>query len=221
MLCTLGQLYADCSLPSKDSIRLLQVNQAFPSPILSIRAYELESAPEYYALSYTWGNPLPLIAEDSGKYGRREVSILNSENSACQIEVSRNLFEAMCSLTEKGISGPIWIDAICINQADVEERNQQVSKMGNIYASAYEVIIWLGVSSELDEDAVALYNEFVPALRNHFNGSPPDNYLSLEQLIALKLLKHPQALTALGVFRRRAWFDRAWYTQRAQTHGLS
>lgn len=39
---------------------------------------------------------------------------------------------------------PIWIDAICINQADLAERSQQVAIMGSIYSGARCVLSWLG-----------------------------------------------------------------------------
>ncbi|KAK7959618.1 uncharacterized protein PG986_004472 [Apiospora aurea] len=42
------------------------------------------------------------------------------------------------------LSEPIFIDAICINQADVVERNSQVANMGNIYFQCSRVVVWLG-----------------------------------------------------------------------------
>ena len=48
----------------------------------------------------------------------------------------------------------IWIDALCINQNDIEERNKQVSKMGHVYQRAQAVRIWLGdVVSQTDKEA--------------------------------------------------------------------
>jgi hypothetical protein len=38
----------------------------------------------------------------------------------------------------------LWIDAICINQKDTAERNEQVKQMGKIYKFAERVIVWLG-----------------------------------------------------------------------------
>ena len=38
----------------------------------------------------------------------------------------------------------LWIDALCINQDDVSERNAQVRIMGNIFRSASMVLSWLG-----------------------------------------------------------------------------
>ena len=37
-----------------------------------------------------------------------------------------------------------WIDAICINQADIEEKNDQVPMMRDIYMIAKRVVAWLG-----------------------------------------------------------------------------
>jgi hypothetical protein len=41
----------------------------------------------------------------------------------------------------------IWIDAICINQMNIEKRNARVSQMRHIYANAAEVAIWLGAEA--------------------------------------------------------------------------
>lgn len=38
----------------------------------------------------------------------------------------------------------IWVDAICINQSDVKERNHQVHIMQRIYTNAASVVVWLG-----------------------------------------------------------------------------
>ena len=42
----------------------------------------------------------------------------------------------------------LWIDSLCINQKDIEERGQEVGIMGPIYAKAKQVLIWLGTGIE-------------------------------------------------------------------------
>ncbi|RYP79954.1 hypothetical protein DL770_006429 [Monosporascus sp. CRB-9-2] len=42
----------------------------------------------------------------------------------------------------------LWVDAICINQGDIEERNEQVSMMRDIYSSSKRVLIRLGTVDE-------------------------------------------------------------------------
>ena len=38
----------------------------------------------------------------------------------------------------------IWVDAFCINQADIREKNEQISPIREIYGGAKEVVVWLG-----------------------------------------------------------------------------
>lgn len=58
----------------------------------------------------------------------------------------------------------LWIDAVCINQADADERNVQVQKMSHIYRDASEVISWLGVENDLSAEAMQLLRRWVEAL---------------------------------------------------------
>lgn len=44
------------------------------------------------------------------------------------------------------LSGWLWIDAICVDQENVNERNQQIGLMADIYTRAVKVVVWLGPS---------------------------------------------------------------------------
>jgi hypothetical protein len=57
---------------------------------------------------------------------------------------------------QDGNHGWLWTDALCINQADLAEKSQQVKLMGEIYKVAVEVVVWLGKEEVTDESAVAL-----------------------------------------------------------------
>jgi hypothetical protein len=48
----------------------------------------------------------------------------------------------------------LWIDALCINQANIDERNHQVGQMDRIYKDAEEVVIWVGCKSLNDAKAL-------------------------------------------------------------------
>ncbi|KAJ4289069.1 hypothetical protein N0V90_011411 [Kalmusia sp. IMI 367209] len=65
--------------------------------------------------------------------------ILNNKH----ISVTKNLYDALRHIRSENSNREIWVDALCINQADVKERNHQVSLMGDIYSSAELVINWL------------------------------------------------------------------------------
>ena len=97
---------------------------------------------DYIALSYAWGPPSPTR------------SITLNERP---FEVTENLYYALEQLRKsrrirQGFK--VWVDAICINQGDLDERSQQVTRMRDIYASAWQVVVWLG--PEADDSDLAL-----------------------------------------------------------------
>lgn len=62
---------------------------------------------------------------------------------------------------------PVWIDALCINQVDDAEKSHQFAMMGDIYANAKEVLVYLGDEDETTERGVNAMNEVIQALSNH------------------------------------------------------
>jgi hypothetical protein len=113
------------------NIRLLQIHPS--SDLWGIEA-TLESRsflerPQYKALSYTWGNlekVMPITV--NGK----------------KMNITKNLWEALFYLRDARRPQTFWIDAICIDQSNVEEKNIQTPLMSFIYSRAQEVVIWLG-----------------------------------------------------------------------------
>jgi Heterokaryon incompatibility protein (HET) len=109
---------------------------------------------EYRALSYCWeGSTKPATLYVDG------IPVKIGQNLNCALHQLRtNLFyctNLLCSCSddyrypatlERHITSPelLWIDALCINQNDLEERSTQVAMMKDIYARAAEVVIWLG-----------------------------------------------------------------------------
>ena len=67
---------------------------------------------------------------------------LNLNNQS--FRVGHNLYLALLHLRSPVYPICMWVDAICINQADIEERNRQVSLMSFIYTRAIKVVAWLG-----------------------------------------------------------------------------
>ncbi|KAF2624931.1 hypothetical protein BU25DRAFT_413107 [Macroventuria anomochaeta] len=45
----------------------------------------------------------------------------------------------------------LWIDALCINRGDTEERGQRAQLMGDILVSAEHVTVWLGTERSNDQ----------------------------------------------------------------------
>ncbi|KAK4167721.1 heterokaryon incompatibility protein-domain-containing protein [Cladorrhinum sp. PSN259] len=123
-------------LPHTDSIRLLILEPGEPPDKLVFRMEipRLTCTPRAYtAVSYVWGD-----ANDT-------VNIFSSEGT---LGITRNLYDILHKLRMPDEARRIWADAICINQADVVERGQQVRQMGRIYGSAGLVAVWLGRDDE-------------------------------------------------------------------------
>jgi hypothetical protein len=55
----------------------------------------------------------------------------------------------------------LWVDALCIDQANIKERNAQVAKMADIYRNARSVRVWLGEAEDFSELAFAFINRVV------------------------------------------------------------
>lgn len=60
------------------------------------------------------------------------------------------------------VAQPVWIDAICIDQTDVEMQNHWVQQMGHIFQEAAEVLVWLGDDKSGIETALTLMNNLSP-----------------------------------------------------------
>ncbi|OCL14541.1 HET-domain-containing protein, partial [Glonium stellatum] len=101
-----------------------------PDPIqCSFNYVSLNDSPKYEALSYVWGDPnirVPIVLDKH------------------QFEVTQNLGLALQFLRLPKEDRMLWIDAICINQADSDERSARVQFMSNIYRDAHQVVSWLG-----------------------------------------------------------------------------
>ncbi|KAI1207484.1 heterokaryon incompatibility protein-domain-containing protein [Annulohypoxylon truncatum] len=98
----------------------------------------------YEALSYCWGD---LRTEEIIQI--RE-SLDNFERLTHNMAITSNLYEALKHLRpESGLPRKLWVDAICIDQANSTERSHQVASMPYIYAEAIGVVVWLGTSVDL------------------------------------------------------------------------
>jgi hypothetical protein len=109
--------------------------------------------PSYQALSYAWG--------DVEK--RHRVCVKDFLGSKC-LSLTRNLAEALPYLRHQTRAVVFWIDAICVNQKDLNERSFQVKKMAEIYSQASNVIVWLGRAGDGSDYAMDLAARIGPKI---------------------------------------------------------
>ena len=125
----------------KAEIRLLTLapfSADTPTLECTLSYVPLSTAPRYVALSYHWGDPT--ITHD----------IVVDDRT---VPVTVNLDAALRRLQAAKVH-TVWADALCLNQADKQEKSLQVPRIGTIFRKAHEVAIWLGDESGLDEAAL-------------------------------------------------------------------
>jgi hypothetical protein len=141
----------------------------------------------YEAVSWYWG-----------KEPDDQVLRVHDGDRVREIRVSPNLRNALWALRKSNLVRYLWIDAICINQKNTQERNEQVPRMDKIYGMADNVCIWLG---DADEDS-NLAMSFIPKVLELWD---------FDKLIENKEMSKNWA--ALITLMKRPWFSRRWVVQ--------
>jgi hypothetical protein len=139
-------------LASATCVRLIDFDQTNGEISFTLHTFELNSAPPFDALSYTWGDPsCPYLS--STKLSVQPLTVVRCNGA--NLKVQPNLLAALKELPTVDISRAIyiWIDAICIDQENNSERSSQVQMMGTLYEQAESVIVWLGPEDETVSDA--------------------------------------------------------------------
>ncbi|KAF2821937.1 HET-domain-containing protein, partial [Ophiobolus disseminans] len=131
---------------TKSSLRLLTIrSNRSPKGLIKCRMWHDDVETIYTCLSYVWG---------SGNE-RHEIEI-----NGRTFLVRQNLWDFLDVARKKygDDQQAFWIDALCIDQDSLSERNHQVAQMGLIYSKADDVIAWLGFSEGIGR-AFAFCNE--------------------------------------------------------------
>ncbi|OAK99661.1 HET-domain-containing protein [Phaeosphaeriaceae sp. SRC1lsM3a] len=133
-------------LNNSTNIRVIELLPDCPEAPLSCKLHvlPLEKSPVFTALSYVWGeetNTRPILL-DGKPYTVRD-----------------NLWAFLTQYRRSEYTTYLWIDALCIDQSSIKERNHQVALMGKIYSEAKLVIAWLGSGFELSLSNVSTFDE--------------------------------------------------------------
>lgn len=163
----------------------------------------LEQAPRYNALSYCWGS------------GNREESILCNGK---EFLITKVLVEALKQvfLLDRNGAEWIWVDQICVNHADISERDSQVDMMRDIYKSSKGTIIWLGPSTPSILPMMGLVGTLS---RIHDKDTTCDGvrqrrpYTKAEYIATNLPQPRGPSWSALENVLSRPWFARCWVIQ--------
>ncbi|KAI9159002.1 ankyrin and HET domain-containing protein [Paramyrothecium foliicola] len=179
-----------------------------PSSVTSIRitgrleTVDLDAKPSYEALSYEWGSP-------------DKDSLLHLDDGTA-ISITGSLHHALRDIRHEDASRgarALWVDAACINQADIEELQTQVAMMGSIYRQASRVVTYIGPEKDDSAEGIRLATK----LHHHctsLNGKSDPRVNSSDGLVSLGLPplsnRHWKPLRALIL---RTWASRCWCAQ--------
>jgi hypothetical protein len=127
------------------------------------------------------------------------------------MRVNRNVHTLLRRLREPASPRVLWIDALSINQEDNDEKSSQVRLMGEVYAKAQQVPIWLGEEASSDADAF----EAILAIYDHRNcraaagakGEPTVDEINGLERFPRHGWDHITSLL------KRPWFSRLWVLQ--------
>lgn len=191
---------------NRDPIRC-RLNEA------DLATYSHHGMPGYEALSYVWGPQDDLTRIQINESG---------------LGIGPNLLQALVDLREEGSPRLLWVDAICINQTDKEEKNTQVPLMKDIYTRAQRTICYLGpkdsiytrrcydmleglaqeattLQAERQEAGMVAMPETEPAFVNQFQTTPVES-----DLVRKYTLLGADGITDMA---SSTWWQRAWTTQ--------
>jgi hypothetical protein len=144
--------YSPLELSETGQIRILRIEPAPSDAIVICSLIPWSLSEPYEALSYVWGNDEPteeIKIRASNPNTKFKFPVI-SERS---FYVRPNLLSALRNFRSLKKSVDLWIDALCIDQENDEEKEIQVAKMDEIYSSATNVLIWLGEPRTFSRDA--------------------------------------------------------------------
>ncbi|TPX18042.1 uncharacterized protein E0L32_011861 [Thyridium curvatum] len=176
--------------------------------------------PQYETLSYTWGDP-------------SETATIIVDGQSRQVTV--NLRDALRHIRRKSQDVHLWIDALCINQSDTEEKGHQVGQMRDIYGEASNTIVWLGTASDGSETTIEELNRTGRMLKEsgirgklialaRLSSNQNTEYAELEKeinndladLISAAMLDIPKVIdmaNGLRALSLRPYWNRVWIIQ--------
>jgi hypothetical protein len=173
-------------------IRLLQLGRKslFSKPSCKLIEVPLDNAPDFEAISYTWGGKDPDIPVEVDGHQMLVTSAVDELLFYWRSTFTSNLF---------------WIDAICIIQKDTDEKKHQIAMMADIYRRASRVIVWLGAAESRKD--THLVRKMISTLYY------PEYFNSTNALLQYLFDNEEEAFVAMGKLLRHPWFERIWIDQ--------
>ncbi|KAG8530672.1 uncharacterized protein KY384_004027 [Bacidia gigantensis] len=187
-------------LPGAEWTRLLELQPGSGPLVCGLRPAEIEGdIVQYEALSYAWGNTVDTVDIDCDGHS---------------IPIRQNLASALVHIRHEDRPRLLWVDAVCINQVDSRERSQQVQLMGEIFASARKVLLWLGDDKDGEADqCFGLIKATNDTLQELWDRSGEVKNIPLITSEDGTLCNDSAKWDMVRQFLKSDWFSRVWVLQ--------
>lgn len=190
-------------IPAQRCVRLLKIEYGTgQDPIrLSLRTVSLDEQLVYYAVSYTWNGAE--LSESVQCYDRhRNAKELKTNPGSCLVLGRLRDSEF--------VDSELWIDAFCINQRDMKERESQIQLMKDVYSQAEKTFVYLGEPKEPGNLAIQLCERIIEMAKKFKPAEPIE--LSNLQAFDLPAIQSPEWKALYDLFCQ-PWFKRVWIRQ--------
>jgi hypothetical protein len=191
------QQHAYKPLPQGDFIRLMHLEPALhpdaPLRFAFTQGAVSDLVAEYEAVSYTWGESklhCSLYVEDGSR-----------------VMVTRNLDKVLRRLRHPTTNRALWADAVCINQADDNEKSKQIPLMGQIFRSASRVLAWLDGGVE-EEQGMHILNKITRPTPSVAYGTSVQLWEKADESFFFR-----NGMLMIHKLLSLAWFTRVWIIQ--------
>jgi len=188
--------------PAKKQCRILNLlpGEGDEQICAELHVQDLINASQGYACtSYVWGDASITKA----------IQIQDEK-----LEVTANLINCLYHLRHPENTIALWIDAICINQKDLDEKSQQVGMMNEIYSGCSAVYIWLGAPiypALVKEDPFAFIRHF--ADNKHYHDLPGFDKDEGGQVVFRENEEFLALWESFLLISKSTWWTRAWTVQ--------
>ncbi len=176
----------------ENDLWVLTVIQLEPEIVTTLSEHSLAQPPEYHAISYAWTHE-----------ALTSRIVCNGKDLA----VTPDVLECLRCLSTINGCQDLWIDAICIDQEDKEEKAHQVANMHEVYKNAVHVQVWLGPAENKSDLAM----DTIKTISDKFEDVHISRIAARQEIMSFGhnlLMSNPSIPLALWHLYSRSWFRR-------------
>ncbi|PVH72336.1 hypothetical protein DL98DRAFT_660133 [Cadophora sp. DSE1049] len=210
---------------------LVHISLTHDTPVYEALSYVWNNSSNTWTSNYNWSppkikfafyppmdgeeapDPIDSYENDEPRFSTRGGHITCDSQ---RIEVGAELYDALRRIRLPDQQRLVWIDALCINQQDIFERNAQVQNMRSIYSQADHVLIWVGEhfsggpASQALLDFITELELLITIIMDTYG---PKNRKAIESALIEAYTAHYIRWNFLRELLSRAWFGRVWVLQ--------